>query len=221
LATDRPTDPAADRRAQRRLRQQELSRAHLLDAAEEIFGRRGFAAATLKEIAELAGFAVGSVYLFFPSKEELFRAVYLRRGQEFMPGMTAALAAGAEPAAGPLLRLHRLVDFQVGFFRSHPAFGRLYLRFSGTADAARGVTVDATVALRFEEAMRLQAELFAEGQASGHFRAGSPAVLSRLFSGLIQAYQATDPVIMADQSEPSERLPVAVLHEMVEAAFTP
>src|SRR5947209_646766 len=91
LVTRPLTDPAPDRRTQRRLRQQDLSRTHLLDAAEEVFGSRGFALATLKEIAELAGFAVGSVYLFFPSKEELFRGVWVRRGAEFMPGMADAL----------------------------------------------------------------------------------------------------------------------------------
>ncbi len=212
-------DQAVDRRTQRRLRQQDLSRTHLLDAAEEIFGSRGFAMATLKEIAELAGFAVGSVYLFFPSKEELFKAVWLRRGQEFMPGMTQVVSASAE-SGDALSRLHALVDYQVGFFRAHPAFGRLYLRFSGTADAAHGVTVDPTVELRFDEAMRMQAELFEQGQRDGTFREGDPAVLSRMFSGLVHAYQSLDPAIMSADSAAGERLPSATLHEIVEAAFT-
>ena len=216
-------DSAVDRRNQRRLRQQDLSRTHLLDAAEEVFGLRGFALATLKEIAELAGFAVGSVYLFFPSKEELFRAVWLRRGQEFMPGMTKVVSgAFIESADGrdALARLHALIDYQVGFFRTHPAFGRLYLRFSGTADAAHGVTVDPTVELRFDEAMRLQAELFEHGQRDGTFRGGDPAVLSRMFSGLVHAYQSLDPAIMSEDPVTGERLPVTTLHEIVEAAFT-
>jgi AcrR family transcriptional regulator len=216
LVTQPIADVAVDRRTQRRLRQQDLSRTHLLDAAEEIFGSRGFALATLKEIAELAGFAVGSVYLFFPSKEELFRHVYLRRGSEFMPGMTAALDRAA---ADPLQRLHRLVDFQIGFFRSHPAFARLYLRFSGTADAAHGVTVDPSVQLRFDEAMRMQAELIAEGQQAGIFRDGDPAVLSRMFSGLVHGYQSLDPAVMEGDPAAAERLPTATLHEIVEAAF--
>jgi TetR/AcrR family transcriptional regulator len=211
-------ESAVDRRTQRRLRQQDLSRTHLLDAAEEIFGSRGFALATLKEIAELAGFAVGSVYLFFPSKEELFRGVWLRRGTEFMPGMAEAL--GYADGADVLTRLHRLVDFQVGFFRSHPAFGRLYLRFTGTADAAHGVTVDPSVQLRFDEAMRMQADLFAEGQRAGVFREGDPAVLSRIFSGVVHGYQSLDPAVMSSDPTAGERLSIQSLHEIVEGAFT-
>jgi TetR/AcrR family transcriptional regulator len=214
-------EQAVDRRTQRRLRQQDLSRTHLLDAAEEIFGSRGFALATLKEIAELAGFAVGSVYLFFPSKEELFRQIWVRRGAEFMPGMATALDPGLDASGGadPLLRLHRLVDFQVGFFRSHPAFARLYLRFTGTADAAHGVTVDPSVQLRFDEAMRMQAELFREGQQAGVFRDGDPAVLSRMFSGLVHGYQSLDPAVTTGDTSAAERLPSAMLHEIVEGAF--
>jgi TetR/AcrR family transcriptional regulator len=214
-------EQAVDRRTQRRLRQQDLSRTHLLDAAEEVFGSRGFALATLKEIAELAGFAVGSVYLFFPSKEELFRQIWVRRGAEFMPGMATALDPGLDASVGadPLLRLHRLVDFQVGFFRNHPAFARLYLRFTGTADAAHGVTVDPSVQLRFDEAMRMQAELFTEGQQAGIFRGGDPAVLSRMFSGLVHGYQSLDPAVTTGDTSAAERLPSAVLHEIVEGAF--
>ena len=210
-------EAAVDPRTRRRLRQQDLSRSALLDAAEDVFGRKGFAQATLKEIAERAGFAVGSVYLFFPSKEELFRGVWIRRGSQFMPGMAAAVRA--EPAGtSPLQRLHQLVDYEVDFFREHAAFGRLYLRFSGTADAPLGVTDDPSVKLRFEEAMRLQAELFEEGQRGGQLRQGDPAVLSRMFSGLVYGYQSLDPAIMSDEPA-AERLPISVLHEMVEAAF--
>ncbi len=212
-----PEEAAVDRRTQRRLRQQDLSRTHLLDAAEEIFGSRGFALATLKEIAELAGFAVGSVYLFFPSKEELFRHVWVRRGAEFMPGMAEAL--DASDGADVVTRLHRLVDFQVGFFRSHPAFGRLYLRFTGTADAAHGVTVDPSVQLRFDEAMRLQADLFTEGQRTAVFRDGDPAVLSRIFSGIVHGYQSLDPAVMTGDPTAGERLSIRSLHEIVEGAF--
>ena len=74
------SDVTASRRQQRRQQHHELSRSQLLDAAEEVFGRRGFHGTTLKEIAELAEFSVGSVYSFFGSKEDLFQQIFLRRG---------------------------------------------------------------------------------------------------------------------------------------------
>ncbi|HEX6238473.1 MAG TPA: helix-turn-helix domain-containing protein, partial [Acidimicrobiales bacterium] len=79
------TGQAGGRREQRRLRHQDVSRAQFLDAAEEVFGRKGFHNTTLKEVAELAEFSVGSVYSFFESKDDLFRQIFVRRGEEFMP----------------------------------------------------------------------------------------------------------------------------------------
>lgn len=51
------------------------TRAQLIDAAAKVFARRGFAAASLDEVAEEAGLTKGAVYSNFASKEELFQAV--------------------------------------------------------------------------------------------------------------------------------------------------
>src|SRR3954447_23216902 len=161
-------DEVTSRREQRRLRHQDLSRSQLLDAAEEVFGRKGFHETTLKEIAELAEFSVGSVYSFFENKDDLFRQVFLRRGGEFMPAMRDLLATDAPPRD----QLHHLVDFQVGFFRKHPRFGRLVLRYSSTVTMSPEHEVDHAIATNFDEAMQLQAAMIARGQAAGELREG-------------------------------------------------
>jgi AcrR family transcriptional regulator len=210
------TAPAAGRRAERRLRQQDISRTQLLDAAEEVFGRKGFHDAALKEIAELAEFAVGSVYSFFDSKDDLFRQIFLRRGEEFMPQLHALIG---DTSADPVTQLHALVDFEVGFFRAHPHFGRLYLRYASATSGSADREIDMVMSERYDESMRLQAALFRRGQRAGVFRDGDPEVLSRLFSGLVSGYQALDPAVVSDAAEPEERLPLAELHEIVHAAF--
>jgi AcrR family transcriptional regulator len=52
-----------------------LTRSQLLDAAAEVFGEKGFAGASLDEIAERAGRTKGAVYSNFASKDDLFIAV--------------------------------------------------------------------------------------------------------------------------------------------------
>ena len=158
------------RREQRRLQHQDLSRGQLLDAAEEVFGRKGFHEATLKEVAELAEFSVGSVYSFFDNKDDLFRQIFVRRGDEFMPGLREAL----RDEGTPLDQLHRLVDFEVGFFRRHPRFGRLYLRYSSATSLSADREIDAAMAANYAESMRLQADLFARGQAGRRVPARRP-----------------------------------------------
>ncbi|MFE3634864.1 TetR/AcrR family transcriptional regulator [Streptomyces cellostaticus] len=50
----------------------------MLDAAVRIFGRRGYTAASMDEIAELAGVSKPLVYLYLNSKEDLFTACVRR-----------------------------------------------------------------------------------------------------------------------------------------------
>ena len=212
----RATTKPASRREVRRLQQQDVSRNQLLDAAEEVFGEKGFHDTTLKEVAELAEFSVGSVYSFFESKDDLFRQIFERRGAEFMPGLRSVLG---DPKGDPVEQLHALVDFEVGFFRDHPRFGRLFLRYSSAITLSPDRELDMVVQERYEEAMGLQASLFKRGQRAGTLRPGDVEVLARLFSGLISAYQALDPAVVSDDDAPAERLPLAELHDIVAGAF--
>jgi AcrR family transcriptional regulator len=59
----------------RRERAREHTRRDILLAAAEVFARRGYAAATLAELAEASGFAAPSLYRYFESKEEIFRSL--------------------------------------------------------------------------------------------------------------------------------------------------
>jgi AcrR family transcriptional regulator len=48
------------------------TRARLLDAAAQVFARKGFGGASVEEIAESAGYSTGALYSNFGSKDELF-----------------------------------------------------------------------------------------------------------------------------------------------------
>jgi AcrR family transcriptional regulator len=55
------------------------TRARLLDAAGQVFARRGFHAATVDEIADAAGYTKGAVYSNFANKDQLFLALLDQR----------------------------------------------------------------------------------------------------------------------------------------------
>ena len=56
-------------------RRLERTRMLLLDAAEDVFAEKGFAPATLDDIAHAAGYTKGAIYKHFATKEDLFLAV--------------------------------------------------------------------------------------------------------------------------------------------------
>jgi AcrR family transcriptional regulator len=58
-----------------RQRRKETRPQELLDAALALFVEKGFAATRAEEVAQRAGVSKGTLYLYYPSKEELFKAV--------------------------------------------------------------------------------------------------------------------------------------------------
>jgi AcrR family transcriptional regulator len=65
----------AETQQNRQKRRKESRPDEILAAALTVFSRDGFSGARLDEIAELAGCTKGTIYVYFPSKEELFKAV--------------------------------------------------------------------------------------------------------------------------------------------------
>ena len=62
-----------------RAARRQQTRARLLDAAGQVFARRGFHAATVDEVAEAAGYTKGAVYSNFATKDALFLALLDQR----------------------------------------------------------------------------------------------------------------------------------------------
>jgi TetR/AcrR family transcriptional regulator len=65
----------ADDGPAKRGRRKEARPGELLDAALDLFVEKGFAATRSEEVAARAGVSKGTLFLYFPSKEELFKAV--------------------------------------------------------------------------------------------------------------------------------------------------
>ena len=122
-----------------RQRRKESRPQELLDAALELFVEKGFAATRAEEVAKRAGVSKGTLYLYYPSKEELFKAVVrlnlgslIAEGEELagqFEGNTSALLAellltwwqriGSTPAAG----IHKIVLAEV---RNFPELAQFY-----------------------------------------------------------------------------------------------
>ena len=77
-----------------RRRRKDARPAELLEAALALFVEKGFAATRSEEVAKAAGVSKGTLYLYFPSKEELLKAVIQHfLGAEIEAGIKEAAAA--------------------------------------------------------------------------------------------------------------------------------
>jgi AcrR family transcriptional regulator len=83
----------------------EETKARLERAALTLFVARGVAETTTKEIAMAASVAEGTIYRYFPSKEQLALDLFLRHHQ----GLAEALAEAQRPAKGLRAKIEAIV----------------------------------------------------------------------------------------------------------------
>jgi AcrR family transcriptional regulator len=105
-----PAGPGAPERAPRRLRadaQRNID--SLLEAAKAVFGTSGVDAPA-KQIADLAGVGVGTLYRHFPQRSDLVKAVF-QREVDACANAATTLAAAHEPGAALAKWLHRYTEF--------------------------------------------------------------------------------------------------------------
>ena len=98
-----PAVPAAAM-ATARQRRKEARPQELLDAALELFVEKGFAATRAEEVAARAGVSKGTLYLYYPSKEELFKAV-VRQNLCALIAEGSQIAVAFEGSSSELLKL--------------------------------------------------------------------------------------------------------------------
>ncbi|MFP4393547.1 MAG: TetR/AcrR family transcriptional regulator [Desulfohalobiaceae bacterium] len=91
-------------------KQQEKSRQtknELMESAVQVFGRKGFAASTIAEITENAGYAKGNFYRYWKSKDDIFLEIMEKRLQEYR----ASRQQGLQSAGSAQEALDVLIDF--------------------------------------------------------------------------------------------------------------
>ncbi|WP_340376899.1 TetR/AcrR family transcriptional regulator [Streptomyces sp. SS7] len=159
------------KRMPRAVREQQM-----LDAAVEIFGQRGYMAASMDEIAELAGVSKPLVYLYLNSKEDLFIACIRREARALVDAVRSGVRTDL-PAD------RRLWDGLLAFFvhtAAHPhawSVVHLQARTHGEAFAAEAA------AMR-EEIVAFVTHLIAVGAREAH---RDPDLPEREVAGLAEA----------------------------------
>ncbi len=93
------------------------TRSKILEAALALFRERGFAAATMRDIAARAGVASGLAYYYFDSKDAIVLAFY-QRAMEELPSRLEA--AHGERTLAP--RLKALIEAKFEYFESNRRF---------------------------------------------------------------------------------------------------
>jgi AcrR family transcriptional regulator len=100
------------------------SRDKILDVAEALFARRGYAGIGLREVADVSGLSKSSLFHHFRSKEQLYHEVILRVLLRIRERFASDLVRSDSPRA----QLERWLEELIDTLAEHPTAARLLLR---------------------------------------------------------------------------------------------
>ena len=159
--------------------QDEHVRTRLLNAAVRVFDRKGYAGASLREIAEMAGVTKPAVYYHFGSKEGLLLAILRQAEQQVTDAMERATAR----AGSARDRVVALCEDVYGLFEQNVPVARVaHAVFLGPPDGAPPFDVTVFEA-RFRQAIE---RIAADGLTSGELRAVSVHDVALAVMGILE-----------------------------------
>jgi len=140
----------------------------LLAAAERVLKRKGYEAATMREIAHEAGCSNGSLYLYFDTKEELFDSMVNSHACRLMQRMLECMQSTENIV--DKLRLASRTNLE--YFNEHQGFFRAF--FSAGRD---GFNLGLTGAARnvYEKFKGYELSVIKKAQEDGVIRSDVPA----------------------------------------------
>jgi AcrR family transcriptional regulator len=160
--------------------------AKLMDAAMAAFCRRGLADCRMSDIADTAGLARGTAYLYFKSKEQLMLGMYQLYSKRMLDKQKATITQAGDLPARQLL--DRVCQACLQSAISHRRTFSLWFQFLAMGSSpSLGKAVRRTLAETYQGHSAYFEELIEKGKKNGEFRksANTRAVAAALI-GLLE-----------------------------------
>ena len=163
----------------------EVTRLAIEDAAMELFLDQGYAATSMRQIAEKADLALGGIYNHFSSKDEIFQGIIIDK-HPYRQILPAILAAEGDTAEEFFKNAFKIVVFELS---KRPEFINLMfielVEFKGKHGKVMLREIAPKVLPVFEKIVKSRKSL----------RVTNPVMLMRSFMGAIVSYLITEMVI--------------------------
>lgn len=170
-------------KAERKEREFSLRRAEILEQAEKIFAAKGFHNTTVAEIAGASGFAVGTLYQFFKSKEQLYSVMLTEK----LKRMYSAIRESVAIEADTIRKIECLIASQFRFVENNAEFCSIFIRgdhlsFPQGSEALRKQMVaDYAVHVSYTEAV------LRDGIRAGVLEDMDPRMMAAAMTGIINS----------------------------------
>lgn len=168
----------------RRERERREHRHYILETAEELFAKDGFLKVPMRQIAQKAEFALGTLYRFFKGKEDLYNQLVNGKTEEFVGFVSEQMAEGRNPRE----KVRKFIEAKLAFFHRNLAFLRLYFAETHGYRQRGARARSGFLRRRHEKLLGKLVEVFEQGIAAGVFRETPPQKLATALDGLTTAF---------------------------------
>ncbi len=183
---------------QRRRREKEHRRRQILDAARELLFSKGLNAISVNQIARQAELAVGTIYFYFRSKEEIF-AVLQEEGLELLLNdVHQALEKGTDAKES----LHLIAQAYLNFSRDQKNYFDVINYFLSAADVMFAPEIKQQIDQHGNRILMVVEQALRDGIQQGHFKAMDTRRHALLFwvilHGLVPFRKMQDTLLAGD-----------------------
>ncbi len=171
----------------RREREKQLRRNHILDAARDVFAAKGFTGATMEEIAFKADYKPATLYLYFKNKYDLYATLSLELLQRLAQRWEALAEA---EKLDPREKISRVAEVLIEVYESDPVT-MVNLFRQQASRGLRDMSPEMVEQINgmAARAIRGLARIFADGIKQGLFRDHHPMALAdsvwAVFTGMV------------------------------------
>jgi AcrR family transcriptional regulator len=190
----------------------------ILDAALEVFAERGLSQARLEDIAKRAGVSKGTIYLYFPNKEELFREVVRTTIVARLERAEQEVASAEGSVSDMMLQVMRTM----WEFLHTPTFAAIFRLV--TAELNHFPDLASFYAQEvIKRGQRLFSGIIERGMDAGEFRRTDPSVAARILTStfLVHGLWCTHRQLCPHIAGRSDEQVFAELTEFALTALTP
>jgi TetR/AcrR family fatty acid metabolism transcriptional regulator len=190
------SSPASSRKAR-----QADKRRRIIEASVAVFADKGFYGARISDVAEVAGVADGTIYLYFKSKDDLMISVFREKMGEILQRFSIL-----RDIDDPVEKLRRYISEHLALVEEQPKL--MQVLTVELRQSARFMRMNPPAA--FGRYLALLAGIIDRGQKRGVFRAGlDPAVAARALFGAVDEISLSWVLASEEEAERLDRAQIA------------
>lgn len=192
-----------DLRKERKRQREEENKQFILNAAENVFAKKGYASATMDDIAEAAQFSKATLYRYFNSKQEMFMEIILSTFDEVYKNSIKIKERDRDSSE----KLRELIHYILGYYQRKKNLSRIFIMEHSAMKKLLKIDVSKqgwhssshpqipqAFRKKIEEIFNVMVMIVEEGIRSGEFRDMDPNEACYLLGALLRGFHFKGPI---------------------------